>query len=361
MTVPLFLQGAEEDPVLLPAEDARVELGALLTQHPTDLLRPLSGILPGPARGAVTAQGIYVRVAPFAVSLAMGGGGQGTYVAALRAAKLLTPTTLPGASTYAAGLVCARVRDELYDGGSDSDLDVFLVMGANAATQGSVVAPALPANSFLLQTVTYGSAGPVAVGSYVPPLTVAVGGIRPVQASDTTAGAYDGQYRDHPVAGLQRWNAAAGEWRPAQPGGLIAHAEFSASASSTTAALAPASLPPLTSTNPLLPGRLYLIDSAMVDNDSTSQVIVAIRAKAGTQPLATPTEGTVVASFGSTGGSTTTTFRQRTDAFQVTTAGIYTFQPVVSASGGSSSASGYWRITDAAGAAIAGLTPTVVP
>jgi hypothetical protein len=220
MTVPLFMQGAEDSPVLLPAEDARVELGALLTQSPTDVLRPISGLLPGPARGTVTASGIYLRVQPFAVVIASGGGGQGAYIAALRAEKLLTPTTLPGPSTYAAGIVCARVRDELYDGGSSNDLDVFLVMGANAATQGSVVAPAVPAGALLLQTVVYGSAGPVAVGTVVPPVTVAVGGIRPVQTTDTAPGAYHGAYRDHPTLGLQRWDTsrAPAQWRAAGGG-----------------------------------------------------------------------------------------------------------------------------------------------
>lgn len=109
-------------------------------------------------------------------------------------------------------LVVAQVQDAYYSG-SNNTFALAVVTGTPAATP---QAPAAPNNSLTLATVAVAanatSIGSGNIAAATGLLTVARGGIQPVTSSDTTAGAYLGQYRDHPTYGPQRWNPATSAW-----------------------------------------------------------------------------------------------------------------------------------------------------
>jgi hypothetical protein len=214
-TVPLWLQSLDAaTPIRVPAEHARVEMGALLTPDPAGGQNPLTGLLPSLAGtfGEVTAgAGGALTVAPFCAVLPGKVGGQGSYTSCLRNARTLTPT-LPGAGQFRGVRVLAEIRDAVYDSGTHYDMHVFLAQGDPAATVNAVVQPAVPAGTLLLRTVTVDSAGVVTPVDVLAQRTVALGGIRPADVGDTVRGAYAGQWRDRfrtaarTTGVLERWN-----------------------------------------------------------------------------------------------------------------------------------------------------------
>lgn len=114
-------------------------------------------------------------------------------------------------------LIVAYVQDSFYSG-SNNQLLIGVVTGTAAP---SPSAPAAPSNALALAQVAVAANATSITNSNITNtaglLSVARGGILPVTATDTTAGKYDGQYRDHPTYGVQRWNAAAAQWRCVGP------------------------------------------------------------------------------------------------------------------------------------------------
>lgn len=109
--------------------------------------------------------------------------------------------------------VVAYVLDSFYSGASN----LFVLGIVTGTPANSPTVPAIPSNGLLLGTLAVAanatsiSSGNISATGGL--LLTTRGGVQPVLSTDSTAGTYDGQYRDHPTKGLQRWNAAAGAWR----------------------------------------------------------------------------------------------------------------------------------------------------
>lgn len=112
--------------------------------------------------------------------------------------------------------VGAWVQDSYYSGAS-GQVVIGIVTGTPAA---SPVAPVLPNNSIALATIAVAANATSIVSgniaNFAGNMSVTRGGILPVRSTDTTAGEYVGQFRDHPTLGLQRWNGTA--WVPVVQG-----------------------------------------------------------------------------------------------------------------------------------------------
>ncbi|MEU9447272.1 hypothetical protein [Streptomyces sp. NPDC048277] len=204
-------------------EDTRlVALGALT---PTSTVATRSGILPGSPDGQYRISGFTLTGATGTMTASVSPGravvqgtdAQGAYPVALT--EYLNLTFAAGDAQYGRiDLVVLRVYDDVYNGSGRTEAAVEIVQGAPAATP---VAPATPALALPLYQVTVpkgASAGANAIDwtsgiTGVRTSTVGIGGILPV-TSDTSNGAYPGQYRD---AGgvLQRWSGTA--WADYQP------------------------------------------------------------------------------------------------------------------------------------------------
>ncbi|MBT2445913.1 hypothetical protein J7F03_02165 [Streptomyces sp. ISL-43] len=202
--------------------DTRVaSLGALT---PTSPVASRSGILPGSSDGkwrisgftvvGTTAMGATVYPGRAVIQ---GTDSQGAYPVVLTQPLNLTFTV--GHAQYGrVDLIVLRVYDDEYDASGRTEADVEVIRGVPAANP---VAPATPPLSLPLYTVAVpagtsaGNGGIVWAGALAGQrtATVAIGGILPV-TSDTTIGAYPGQYRDMDGA-LQRWDGTA--WTPYPP------------------------------------------------------------------------------------------------------------------------------------------------
>lgn len=97
----------------------------------------------------------------------------------------------------------------------DLGLNTIVVAVKTGTAAGSPVAP--------VPTQTAGGLWELPIASVLVPSgasaptvtdlrTYTAKGIKKVRTNDTTAGAFDGQYRDHPTNGLQRWNASMSAW-----------------------------------------------------------------------------------------------------------------------------------------------------
>ncbi|WP_089099465.1 hypothetical protein [Streptomyces hyaluromycini] len=204
-------------------EDTRlVSLGALT---PTSTLATRSGILPGSPDGQYRISGFTLTGATGTMTatvspgraVVQGSDAQGAYPVALT--EYLPLVFAAGDAQYGrVDLVVLRVYDDTYDGSGRAEAAVEIVQGTPAATP---AVPATPALSVPLYQVTVpkgASAGANAIDwtagiTGMRTATVGLGGILPV-TSDTSNGAYPGQYRD---AGgvLQRWSGTA--WADYQP------------------------------------------------------------------------------------------------------------------------------------------------
>jgi hypothetical protein len=116
-------------------------------------------------------------------------------------------------------LIVARVRDAFYTG-SQNQGSIELITGTAASTPAD---PTLPADSSYLVlariAVPANGSGTVAVANAnITNLAVPVqlvNAITPIDAADNIPGLYNGQYRDHPTLGLQRWNGT--QWDDPNP------------------------------------------------------------------------------------------------------------------------------------------------
>ncbi|MFF3940827.1 hypothetical protein [Streptomyces phaeofaciens] len=206
-------------------EDTRlVSLGALT---PTSPVATRSGILPGSSDGQWRISGFTVEgvtgtmtatVSP-GRAVIQGADAQGAYPVALTENQTLT--FADGDALYGRiDLVVLRVYDHAHDGSGRTEAVVEIVRGTPAAAP---AAPATPALSIPLYEVVVPKnastgAGAIAWASALTgrrTATVGVGGILPV-TTDTSNGAYPGQYRD--LSGqLQRWNGTAWADYPVLP------------------------------------------------------------------------------------------------------------------------------------------------
>jgi hypothetical protein len=112
-------------------------------------------------------------------------------------------------------LIVARVQDSFYSGSNNTS--DFIVIGGTAAS--TPVDPSLPAGAsyLVLARVTVPPSGALTVTRLAKHIQIA-GNIPSVDASDVVNGTYIGQYRDHPVQGLQRWDGAT--WQPSTQQGM---------------------------------------------------------------------------------------------------------------------------------------------
>ncbi|MFI2430264.1 hypothetical protein [Streptomyces sp. NPDC018693] len=206
-------------------EDTR--LGALGALTPTSPVTTRSGVLPGSADGQWRISGFTVTGVDGTMTadvhpgraLVQGTDAQGAYPVALT--EPLPLTFADGDPQYdRIDLVVLRVYDDVYDGSGRHEAAVEVVPGTPAAVP---AAPDTPPLSLPLYRVTVAKGSSTGGGGLawdsaltgVRTATVAVGGILPV-TSDTSIGAYPGQYRD---AGgrLQRWTGSAWTDYPVLP------------------------------------------------------------------------------------------------------------------------------------------------
>lgn len=207
-------QGTTAAPVKTPAEDWRLNDGALWTPGSGSQLQERSGVVAG--------TGPSVGVEPLAVTAAAGGvftvqpgrffvqGSsplQGGYLGTIdqSTVRTIAGSDLPAGGSYKAGYLGIKVYDQVY-GDTQDGADVIYLLGASAATVNATAAPQLPSGFLELRAFTIDSTGTVTFGSYLPPLTVPRGGVLPVRATDAGNGAYLDQYRGHATRGLERWD-----------------------------------------------------------------------------------------------------------------------------------------------------------
>jgi len=204
-----YLQGLEADPYELPAEDHRLNQGALWTPG-TSGLRPRSGIVPGPGGPAVvtaTNGGINIAAGQ-AVCDGRVNGTQGPYTVTWDAPEF---RAVPAASatTYRRFIVIAHVHDQVTGGDADDTWDLEVLLGDGAGTLAAAVEPAMPTTG-ATAVLRRGSVDPNGTVSLtgLRQFTVPRGGILPIEDGDTTPGNDGYRYRDHPTLGLQRWDGA---------------------------------------------------------------------------------------------------------------------------------------------------------
>lgn len=206
--------------------------GRLLRMVGTAAFRPAAdriaaspGILHGPPGqvGELTlVNPTTVRVNPFtAIVLGTHSTTQGSYEVPNDALVDL-PVAGQHATLFRRDLVALTVADSqaaglTSSGTTDRPGYLHVIRGADAASNPAL--PAVPANTLLLGELYVPPAGQTVTLTPYNPRTGVRGGILPVY-NDTVdrpghgaeRGAYDGQYRDHPTRGLQRWSATTSEW-----------------------------------------------------------------------------------------------------------------------------------------------------
>lgn len=191
-------------------------------------LAVVSGVVHGPVgqMGEVTlVNPTTVNVNPFlAVVQGTHALDQGVYEVPNDAAVTLT-VTAQHASQFRRSLILVEVNDSQALGvASSATTDrarLHILDGALSSTSPGAL-PAVPANALALGEVAIPPAGQTVTLTPYNPRTTTRNAILPVvdDASTVTGhgaapGTVDGQYRDHPVYGLQRWSTTAGTWRVA--------------------------------------------------------------------------------------------------------------------------------------------------
>ncbi|MFD9316704.1 hypothetical protein ACFWDQ_03150 [Streptomyces sp. NPDC060053] len=206
-------------------EDTRhVSLGALT---PTSPVATRSGVLPGSSDGTSRISGFTLTGTANSMSATVGPGravlqstdARGAYPVALT--EYLPVTFADGDALYnRVDLLVLRIYDDAYDGLGRTEAVVEIVPGTAAAAPKVPAAPGLSLPLYEVTVPAKASAGTggIAWGSALVgrrTATVGVGGILPV-TTDTSNGAYPGQYRD--LGGqLQRWSGTAWADYPALP------------------------------------------------------------------------------------------------------------------------------------------------
>lgn len=206
-------------------EDTRlVSLGALT---PTSPVATRSGILPGSSDGQYRISGFTLTGTTGTMSATVSPGravvqstdGRGAYPVALT--EYLPLTFTDGNAQYdRIDMVVLRVHDHDHDGEGRYEATVEIVEGTAAALPTVPTAPGLSLPLYEVRVPAGASAGTNGIPWSTAltgrrTATVAAGGILPV-TTDTTNGAYPGQYRD--LNGqLQRWNGTAWADYPVLP------------------------------------------------------------------------------------------------------------------------------------------------
>jgi hypothetical protein len=201
-----------------------ISLGALTPSSP---VATRSGILPGSSTGQFRISGFTLTGSTGTMSASVSPGravvqstdARGAYPVALT--EYENVTFADGDAQYGRiDLLVLRVYDDAYDGSGRTEAVVEIVQGTPAAT---ATVPAVPDLSLPLHEVTVPAGASAGTGGITwstaltgrRMATVAVGGILPV-TTDTTIGAYPGQYRDA-NGQLQRWNGSAWADYPVLP------------------------------------------------------------------------------------------------------------------------------------------------
>lgn len=215
---PSFLQAITDPAAGYSAANDRLTLGA--AYYPgSPALAARSGILPAATNGMGEVSVIsntVIRVQSFrAIIQGTRAGAQGQYTVVNDAAvdRAIGATA---AGVQRRDLLAIVVRDTGYAPDTQDNADVVVIPGAPHAT--APVEPAMGGtnlgNYLVLGVINVPATGGTVTFTSRWSLTVAVGGIRPVPAADTTPGVYLGQYRDDPTLGPQRWDGT--NWRAAQ-------------------------------------------------------------------------------------------------------------------------------------------------
>ncbi len=208
-----FLTGTAAAKYQLPAEDHRLNHSGLWLPSSAAGANPLavqSGVVWGPGNpGNVGVVAGGVNVNPFHAAIqGTRSGVQGVFEVTSDAVEFVA-ITAASSTTFRRGRLGVRIHD-LANGGTKDEWTIEVLYGAAAATAGAAVLPAIPTDStwFELRQFAVDNAGAITLTGTTP-RTIGRGGILPVEATDAVAGAYVGQYRDHPTLGLQRWDGAA--------------------------------------------------------------------------------------------------------------------------------------------------------
>lgn len=217
---PSFLQNITDPAQGHTAQNDRLSLGAGFTPGAA-ALSGRTGSIPGPTGGvgAVTVlSNTSLRVDPFrAVIQGTRSGLQGQYLF-INDAPVDLAIDAQAAGVSRKDLLVALVRDSAFAPDTLNNAVLVVVKGTAAASN-----PAEPSlggvnlgNHYVIGVINVPPTGQSVTFTYRSAFVVAVGGIAPAVAGETTAGVYAGQYRDHPTDGLQRWTGTA--WERVRPG-----------------------------------------------------------------------------------------------------------------------------------------------
>ncbi|MBG0853219.1 hypothetical protein I2W78_15520 [Streptomyces spinoverrucosus] len=302
-------------------EDTRVApLGALT---PTSPVATRSGILPGSYDGRHRVSGFWLAGVDGTMTATVSSGravvqageSRGAYPVALTEGVPLT--FADGDPQYGRiDLVVLRVYDHAYDGSGRTEAVVEIIQGTPAASPAAPAVPevSLPLFRVAVAATTSAGTGGVPWGSArtdLRPTTVAVGGILPALAGDTTAGAYPGQYRD--LNGiLQRWNGAA--WLTAMTPPAFTGSVDSGKTTSTTytATLSDTAVTALALTFTAPPTGAVLLSMGarmQTENSSTATAFMSPQITQGSTVILPASDDTAVVYGGAVPGSVSTQLR----------------------------------------------------
>jgi hypothetical protein len=176
-------------------------------------------------------------------------------------------------------LVVLRVRDSFYSGTIDS-ADLFVLAGTAAASPVDPT-PSVGASYLILARISVGAGVTSITSGAITMLARPVqagGSILPVTTTDTTAGLYDGQYRDHPTRGLERWDATNSRWVSPTLQTWVDMLRNTTYSAATTVGSAYASLPSLdVNASGLPPGREIEVEFKATQMIQPSSSTTALR------------------------------------------------------------------------------------
>lgn len=230
---------------VVSAQDHRLAISSLLMPLSTGALDTRTGVFPGPGWSTIitgtSATGtMTVNVGVFQSATARSSAG-GAYLGPTQEAAITVNIATAPASNSRIDVVYVKQQDAdatvLTPDGTTTPI-VGVVTGTAAA---SPAKPGLPIGALELGTVTVAAGATSTAGAGVTIANtarsaVAAGGIAPIRSGDSAAGAYVGQYRDHPTSGLQRWDGST--WNPYATASSVASSQAALTAGSGWAGFA---------------------------------------------------------------------------------------------------------------------------